>query len=237
MLGRRTLLVSLTLLLVIIGGRASAEEMRDVVYLKNGSIVKGIIVEQVPNKTLKLQTSDGSLFVFEFKDIEKIVKEGFDEATGSRKTPIPRQPGPRKQPVLAAGMSFLVPGAGQFYNEQWIKGIANIVIAGVGLGLIIENFSKVEQYYEEPWTYYGYRGNIPPFFAGVGIYGLNLIWAVVDAPLSAAHINKARGYAGLDSSYGNRLVLHSSSNTMALGPLPPHNCPRNLGLQREPSSC
>ena len=27
-----------------------AQEMRDVVYLKDGSVVKGIIVEQVPNK-------------------------------------------------------------------------------------------------------------------------------------------------------------------------------------------
>lgn len=49
---------------------------RDIVYLKNGSIVKGIIVEQVPNKSLKIQTADGSLFVYEFIDIERIEKEG-----------------------------------------------------------------------------------------------------------------------------------------------------------------
>lgn len=52
-----------------------AQEMRDVVYLKDGSIVKGIIVEQVPNKSIKLQTSDGSLFVYQIDAVEKMTKE------------------------------------------------------------------------------------------------------------------------------------------------------------------
>ncbi|MCL3853042.1 MULTISPECIES: hypothetical protein [Parabacteroides] len=50
-------------------------DMKEVVYLKNGSIIKGIIVEQVPNKSLKIQTADGSLFVCDMKDVEKITKE------------------------------------------------------------------------------------------------------------------------------------------------------------------
>jgi len=47
----------------------------DVVYLKNGSILRGIIVEQVPNEQIKLQTSDGSVFVYQTDEIEKIVRE------------------------------------------------------------------------------------------------------------------------------------------------------------------
>lgn len=52
-----------------------AQEMQDVVYLKNGSVVKGIIIEQVPNKSIKLQTSDGSLFVYQIDAVEKMTKE------------------------------------------------------------------------------------------------------------------------------------------------------------------
>ncbi len=48
---------------------------RDVVYLKNGSIIKGEIIEQVPNKTMTIQTMDGSVFVYPFNDIKKITKE------------------------------------------------------------------------------------------------------------------------------------------------------------------
>lgn len=47
----------------------------DVVYLKNGSIIKGVITEQVPGKAIKLQTADGSLFVFEAEEILKMTRE------------------------------------------------------------------------------------------------------------------------------------------------------------------
>lgn len=52
-----------------------AQEMQDVVYLKDGSVVKGIIIEQVPNKSIKLQTADGSLFVYQMDAVEKMSKE------------------------------------------------------------------------------------------------------------------------------------------------------------------
>ena len=47
----------------------------DVVYLKNGSIIRGVIVEQVPNQSLKIRTFDKSVFVYKFDEIEKITKE------------------------------------------------------------------------------------------------------------------------------------------------------------------
>ncbi len=48
---------------------------QDVVYLKNGSIIRGIIIEQVPNKSLKIQTADGSVFVYNIEEVEKMTKE------------------------------------------------------------------------------------------------------------------------------------------------------------------
>ena len=47
----------------------------EVVYLKNGSIIRGIIIEQIPNKSLKIQTKDRSVFVYSMDEIEKIAKE------------------------------------------------------------------------------------------------------------------------------------------------------------------
>jgi len=51
------------------------KEYQDVVYLKNGSIIRGMIIEQIPNKTLKIQTRDRSVFVYKYDEIEKITKE------------------------------------------------------------------------------------------------------------------------------------------------------------------
>ena len=45
---------------------------RDVVYLKNGSIIKGTIIEQIPDESLKIETADGSVFVYSMKDVKKI---------------------------------------------------------------------------------------------------------------------------------------------------------------------
>ncbi len=40
-----------------------------------------------------------------------------------------------KNPILAAGLSFVIPGSGQIYNGEIIKGIA-IFIGVIGLGLL-----------------------------------------------------------------------------------------------------
>lgn len=48
---------------------------QDVVYLKNGSIIRGVIIEQIPNKSIKMETPDKSIFVYQLDEIEKITKE------------------------------------------------------------------------------------------------------------------------------------------------------------------
>jgi hypothetical protein len=52
-----------------------SQENIDVIYLKNGSIIKGEIVEMVPNERIKIETEGGNVFVYTFDDIEKIEKE------------------------------------------------------------------------------------------------------------------------------------------------------------------
>ncbi len=67
------------LLLLIVALAASAtifaQNYREVVHLKNGSVIKGVIIEQVPNESLKIQTADGSLFVYKMSEVSKITKE------------------------------------------------------------------------------------------------------------------------------------------------------------------
>lgn len=54
---------------------ASAQQYREVIYLNNGSVIKGTIIEQVPNQTCKIETSDGSQFVYKWDEVTKITKE------------------------------------------------------------------------------------------------------------------------------------------------------------------
>jgi hypothetical protein len=50
-------------------------EYVDVIYLKNGSIIRGMVMEQIPNESIKIQTADGSLFVYKMDEVLKITKE------------------------------------------------------------------------------------------------------------------------------------------------------------------
>ena len=70
----RKLLLLLTLLLSI-STYVAAQNYTEVVYLKNGSVIKGVIIEQVPNVSLKIKTGDGSLIICQMNDVEKIIKE------------------------------------------------------------------------------------------------------------------------------------------------------------------
>ena len=70
----RKLLLLLTLLLSI-STYVAAQNYTEVVYLKNGSIIKGVIIEQVPNVSLKIKTGDGSLIICQMNEVEKIIKE------------------------------------------------------------------------------------------------------------------------------------------------------------------
>ena len=51
------------------------QDMQDVVYLKNGSVIRGTTIEQVPNEYIKIETSDLNVFVYKTNEIEKITKE------------------------------------------------------------------------------------------------------------------------------------------------------------------
>jgi hypothetical protein len=65
-----------TLLIVLISIVCVCQNTKqiDVVYLKNGSVIKGSVIELIVDKTVKIQTSDSSLFVFNMNEVEKIVK-------------------------------------------------------------------------------------------------------------------------------------------------------------------
>ena len=67
--------ISLFLLIFITSIAIAQNNYQDVVYLKNGSIIRGVIIEQVPNESIKIETEDRSIFVYEMDEIQKLAKE------------------------------------------------------------------------------------------------------------------------------------------------------------------
>ena len=54
---------------------AMAQNMEDVIYLKDGSIYKGTIIEEVPGTSYKIESRDGNVFAVQIEEVEKLTKE------------------------------------------------------------------------------------------------------------------------------------------------------------------
>ena len=102
---------------------AATDQMGSVLYLKNGSVIHGVIVEQVIGKSVKIQTRAGNILKFQVDEIEKISTERL--AQQSLKW------GSRKDPTAALGISLgagiILDGFGQIYNGEYGKGALFIV--------------------------------------------------------------------------------------------------------------
>jgi len=142
-----------------------SQSLEDVVYLKNGGIMHGIIIEQVPNQSLKIQTHDKNVFVYKFDEIEKITKEATSQSLEHDAAYL--------NPGLSWALSVVVPGAGQFYNGQYTKSVF----------LFLTSSSCFVLGYHEMLS-----GIHEPAFIAYTV-----IWAfsMIDAPVTAIKINKA----------------------------------------------
>ena len=47
-----------TFITVVMFAQINYANYQDVVYLKNGNVIRGIILEQVPNESLKIETNE-----------------------------------------------------------------------------------------------------------------------------------------------------------------------------------
>lgn len=55
--------------------KAQLGKYEEVVYLKNGNIYHGVIIEQIPGVSLKIKSSDRNVFNVKIEEVEKITRE------------------------------------------------------------------------------------------------------------------------------------------------------------------
>ncbi len=68
-------IIVLVLIALVTSVTFAQNNYQDVVYLKDGNIIRGIIVEQVPNESIKIETADSTIFEYNIDKIEKMTKE------------------------------------------------------------------------------------------------------------------------------------------------------------------
>ena len=71
------------ILLVLVVAAVSAQETVDVVYLTDGQVITGKIIEteKYPEQRIKIQTEDGTVYIVKMADVEKIVEQTAESST------------------------------------------------------------------------------------------------------------------------------------------------------------
>ena len=107
--------------------------MEDVVYMKDGSIYRGQILEMIPNQTLKVETIGGNVFAVKMADVEKTTKE---ERLKPRRPEAPKADRGRAESTPKAELPPWEPRLkGYFFQSQ-------ILIEGLQGGLRVVNGYK-----------------------------------------------------------------------------------------------
>jgi len=118
-----------------------------------------------------------------------------NETTASGRTSKNYSKGKRK-PLLAFGLSYVLPGAGQYYNHQYAKGVVMTLgcATGLVLALALPQDETRTAYTSGGKVYYRYDYSISTgaILAIIG-GGAFWLWNVIDAPVSASRINKRNG--------------------------------------------
>ena len=168
--------------------------LQDVVYLKNGSIIRGDIIEMVPGETIKIMTSDGSVFVHDYADVQKFTKEQPVSTINKNAYSVEK-----KSPWLSGFLSFCIPGLGQFYNGENHKGWVDLGtsmggLVGMYAGAYMVSWGAINtDQWGEPNMAMVMSGSIV-MLAGMGVALVNGIHSIVDAAKSSNRINTECGF-------------------------------------------
>lgn len=180
-------------------------QMEDVVYLKNGSIIRGFITEQIPNQTVKIETPNNSVIIINFSEIDKLTKEtkiriqnrkNIEAKTGFR---LLTQAG-----VSSNGLLSLKVIEQYHYNRHFSTGLGiglDLSSDGGGIPFILDNRYYLTKRKSTPFVFNTL--GISPFSnvsAGVGIFKIGLGYRRNYKPNKAWMIDIGYQYANYNTS-------------------------------------
>lgn len=185
----RGVFLALALIFGTVSGIRAQEQMQDVVYLKNGSVIRGTVVEAIPDSTVRIQTNDGSVFVWKMGEVEKISREkNITSPPGKRSSFYKKKMNIRYPDPVTASLLAIFPGVislqgvGQWYNKEIYKGIFFFGMGYLGGSLILTGGPYIETTKQA---------------VGLTIWTCSLVTSAIDAYVSAKRIRSAKQKIGV----------------------------------------
>jgi hypothetical protein len=208
---------------VILSGQ---QNYQDVLFLKEGSTIRGVIINQLLNESIKIVTLEGDSLDFNIEDIEKITREAIPE--------INQKPGfktwliPSYQLVIEGALAYKVDRFGSdYYKLSIINGIrlTKTFSFGFGAGLrfnsnsqlsgIIPDYSKVTLLaFYDLRIYCPFGNKVSGYFAADIGYSFSKNQSNSVTYVSYTDLNGNKGYMEANIPYnylnGNGLFLNPS---------------------------
>lgn len=172
---KRLLVLVVSATFILAASTVAQPNIVDVVYLKNGTIIQGVIFVHIIGESIQIQSVDGNRYDFTMDDISRISREPLAQLYEI----------PRREPVLGCLLSGLVPGAGQFYNEDY--GLGATFFAANVVGWVVL-FSAYEKPLYGDW--YVPSRNEPRALMGLAIIFGSTFMSMFDAVFVADEMNK-----------------------------------------------
>jgi hypothetical protein len=160
--------------------KAQIGNYEEVVYLKNGSVIRGVIVEQIPGKSLKIKSGD-NIFAFTIEEVEKFTKEPLLRQKPQFYNPVEKNERDRQDPLRHAvdraefNKRYKPQGV---YLLLGLGGGASQIGAGLGAELTLggkifnkKDWKRRSKVGGDIWGFAGVQGL--PFNGGNFQFGLN----------------------------------------------------------------
>ena len=191
--------------------------LQDVIHLKNGSVIRGTIIEQVPGESIKIETRDGNVFVYKMEEIGKISRETDQQTRSQWQSQRPAgtlQAKPQGYDgMVEAGYGIGINGYGGRFELDVINGYRFNPYISVGFGIGVNVWTNGSEIVTLP-LFAHFRANfmnrpVSPFFAFNVGYNVSLTsgikgGAMVEPTLGVAFRTSNRTAVTLGIAYSGQ---------------------------------
>jgi len=132
---KTTLRAILLMLMVMPTSLLAQQYMQDAIYLKDGGIYRGMIIETVPNESYRIRSRDGNVYAVRVDEVEKITKEEVENHRSG-----PHCPWMPPHPLWRNDTMIHVPKDRGYFNE------VQILFENLQGGVRMVNGYKFNQY-------------------------------------------------------------------------------------------
>jgi hypothetical protein len=202
----KTLLLAVVAFVLLPVFSMLAQERTDIIHLKNGDVLRGIIIENIPNDRVKIELPGGSVLTVKYADILKFTKE--KPSTDLQEHQQPQQlessgqmdfqqimayENEKKTSSIAVGLSIFLPSSGHAYADNWARGLL-FTAARVGGGVLVfaagshtVTYSMNDAYGTGTMTQNEFT---VWFYLGIGIATVFTVWEAIDASAEVVKYNE-----------------------------------------------